>query len=72
MRFAPWRARRCTSWMRSRRSPSQEAKDAESIVERVVPRLQHANSAVVLSAVKARPRLPQILDFCTYHIYKQG
>ena len=37
--------------------PVQEAKDAESIVERVVPRLQHANSAVVLSAVKARPRL---------------
>jgi vesicle coat complex subunit len=30
----------------------KEAKDAESIVERVVPRLQHANSAVVLSAVK--------------------
>jgi AP-1 complex subunit beta-1 len=29
-----------------------ESKDAESIVERVVPRLQHANSAVVLSAVK--------------------
>ena len=35
--------------------PVQEAKDAESIVERVVPRLQHANSAVVLSAVKVRP-----------------
>ncbi len=32
----------------------KEAKDAESIVERVVPRLQHANSAVVLSAVKVR------------------
>ena len=29
-----------------------DAKDAESIVERVTPRLQHANSAVVLSAVK--------------------
>ena len=29
-----------------------DAKDAESIVERVIPRLQHANSAVVLSAVK--------------------
>eukprot|EP00887_Chlorella_sp_A99_P005532 scaffold1.g5532.t1 len=29
-----------------------DAKDAESIVERVSPRLQHANSAVVLSAVK--------------------
>ena len=35
--------------------PVSEAKDAESIVERVVPRLQHANSAVVLSAVKAHP-----------------
>jgi AP-1 complex subunit beta-1 len=29
-----------------------DAKEAESIIERVVPRLQHANSAVVLSAVK--------------------
>ena len=29
-----------------------EAKDAENIVERVLPRLQHANSAVVMSAVK--------------------
>jgi len=29
-----------------------EAKDAEAIVERVAPRLQHANAAVVLSAVK--------------------
>lgn len=28
------------------------SKDAESIIERVSPRLQHANSAVVLSAVK--------------------
>ena len=38
--------------------PVGEAKDAESVVERVVPRLQHANSAVVLSAVKARPAPP--------------
>jgi len=29
-----------------------EAREAESIIERVTPRLQHANSAVVLSAVK--------------------
>mmetsp|Transcript_25067 Transcript_25067/g.99696 ORF Transcript_25067/g.99696 Transcript_25067/m.99696 type:complete len:979 (-) Transcript_25067:185-3121(-) len=29
-----------------------DAKDAASIIERVLPRLQHANSAVVLSAVK--------------------
>lgn len=34
---------------------ARDAKDAESIVERVTPRLQHANCAVVLSAVKARP-----------------
>lgn len=31
---------------------AKDAKDAESIVERVTPRLQHANCAVVLSAVK--------------------
>jgi len=29
-----------------------DPKDAEKIAERVLPRLQHANSAVVLSAVK--------------------
>ncbi len=29
-----------------------DAKEAEKIVERVLPRLQHVNSAVVLSAVK--------------------
>lgn len=31
-----------------------DPKDAEKIAERVLPRLQHANSAVVLSAVKVR------------------
>ncbi len=31
---------------------TRDPKDAESIVERVTPRLQHANCAVVLSAVK--------------------
>ncbi|CAI5958801.1 unnamed protein product [Closterium sp. NIES-65] len=31
---------------------SRDAREAEGIVERVTPRLQHANSAVVLSAVK--------------------
>ncbi|KAK9867573.1 hypothetical protein WJX84_010901 [Apatococcus fuscideae] len=31
---------------------AKDSKDAESIVERVSPRLQHANCAVVLSAVK--------------------
>ena len=30
-------------------------KEAEKITERVAPRLQHANCAVVLSAVKVRP-----------------
>lgn len=29
-----------------------DTREAENIVERVTPRLQHANSAVVLSAVK--------------------
>lgn len=29
-----------------------DAKDAEAVVERVLPRLQHANAAVVLSAIK--------------------
>lgn len=29
-----------------------EAREAEGIIERVTPRLQHANSAVVMSAVK--------------------
>ena len=37
---------------------ARDAKDAESIVERVAPRLQHANCAVVLSAVKASMTLP--------------
>ncbi len=37
-----------------------DAKDAESIVERVIPRLQHANSAVVLSAVKVSCPHPQL------------
>jgi AP-2 complex subunit beta-1 len=30
----------------------QEAGDAESLVERLTPRLQHANSGVVLTAIK--------------------
>lgn len=29
-----------------------DARDAEGVVERVLPRLQHANAAVVLSAIK--------------------
>lgn len=34
-----------------------DARDAENIVERVTPRLQHANCAVVLSAVKVSIRV---------------
>jgi vesicle coat complex subunit len=30
-----------------------DGREAEGIIERVTPRLQHANSAVVMSAVKA-------------------
>lgn len=33
---------------------TRDPRDAEKIVERVLPRLQHVNSAVVLSAVKVR------------------
>ncbi len=33
----------------------QDDKEAQSICERVTPRLSHANAAVVLSAVKVRP-----------------
>lgn len=33
-----------------------DAREAENIVERVTPRLQHANCAVVLSAVKVMLR----------------
>jgi AP-1 complex subunit beta-1 len=31
-----------------------DSRDAEAVVERVLPRLQHANAAVVLSAIKVR------------------
>lgn len=31
-----------------------DGREAEGIIERVTPRLQHANSAVVMSAVKVR------------------
>lgn len=34
-----------------------DAREAENIVERVTPRLQHANCAVVLSAVKVNGSL---------------
>lgn len=38
-----------------------DGKEAQSIAERVTPRLQHANSAVVLSAVKVLMRLMDML-----------
>lgn len=48
----------CTEWGQvfildslSQYSP-QDSREAEGIIERVTPRLQHANSAVVMSAVK--------------------
>jgi AP-1 complex subunit beta-1 len=48
----------CTEWGQvfildslSKYTPA-DAKEAEGIIERVTPRLQHANSAVVMSAVK--------------------
>lgn len=37
-------------------------KEAESIVERITPRLQHANSAVVLSAIRI------ILKYVHHHL----
>ena len=49
--------------------PVQEAKDVESIVERVVPRLQHANSAVVLSAVKVGLQTCKLLLPATMSVY---
>merc|ERR1712232_947287 len=48
----------CTEWGQvfildalAKYSPA-DAREAEGIIERVTPRLQHANSAVVMSAVK--------------------
>ena len=40
---------------------ASDAREAESIVERVTPRLQHANCAVVLSAVKVT-----LMHTCTH------
>ncbi|KAF6018522.1 hypothetical protein EB796_023171 [Bugula neritina] len=40
----------------------RDERDAQSIIERVTPRLSHANAAVVLSAVKVIMRLLDILD----------
>jgi vesicle coat complex subunit len=43
----------------------QDSKDAEKIVERVLPRLQHVNSAVVLSAAKVSWGMPEPLAACS-------
>lgn len=40
-----------------------DAREAENIVERVTPRLQHANCAVVLSAVK-------VIALCLYIFHR--
>lgn len=41
---------------------ARDAKDAEAIIERVTPRLQHANCAVVLSAVKVILKQMEVVD----------
>lgn len=43
---------------------TRDPRDAEKIAERVLPRLQHVNSAVVLSAVKVRAPALGAPDFC--------
>lgn len=46
------------------RYKAADAREAENIVERVTPRLQHANCAVVLSAVKVTiPFLKIVLHY---------
>lgn len=42
------------------RYKAEDAREAENIMERVTPRLQHANCAVVLSAVKVNMFLHHI------------
>ena len=42
----------------------RDAKDAEETIERVTPRLQHANCAVVLSAVKVHDSSPPPTPRC--------
>jgi AP-1 complex subunit beta-1 len=41
---------------------TSDPKDAEKIVERVLPRLQHVNSAVVLSAIKVIMKLLDVVS----------
>nr|CAB3222083.1 AP-1 complex subunit beta-1 [Phallusia mammillata] len=40
----------------------EDSREAQSIAERVTPRLQHANSSVVLSAVKVCMKLLELMD----------
>ncbi len=40
-----------------------DGKEAESICDRVVPRLQHANGAVVLAAVKVYKKQGKTFEF---------
>ncbi|XP_076816069.1 AP-1 complex subunit beta-1-like [Clavelina lepadiformis] len=40
----------------------EDSREAQSVAERVTPRLQHANSAVVLSAVKVCMKLLEMMD----------
>ncbi|XP_055383042.1 AP-1 complex subunit beta-1 isoform X1 [Condylostylus longicornis] len=65
----------CTEWGQvfildslANYSPKDE-REAQSICERITPRLAHANAAVVLSAVKVLMKLLEMLssdsDFCT-------
>ena len=47
---------------------AHDDRDAESIVERVPPRLQHANCAVVLSAVKVIISQLEVCSRCPVHL----
>lgn len=47
-----------------------DARDAENIVERVTPRLQHANCAVVLSAVKVNLSVLLFFFSCTNYFHR--
>ena len=54
-----------------------DAKDAEVVVERVLPRLQHANAAVVLSAIKVIIKNMQVggaggRGWCFARVWKAG
>lgn len=54
------------------RYKAKDARDAESIVERVTPRLQHANCAVVLSSVKVIMQQLELITSTGMHASKAG